>query len=219
MIAAAGRSFDLGAGRERWTVFSASRYPHREGLNKAAVLVVDDLGGVAPRRWDAGEGVESRADPDAVEKRVRAALWRHRAPLRAALAGAGSLAAAADACAAVVGQPSTVWRDALLPPLGRPAEGGSWADALLDPSRRRSLGPFKQPRRSPTSRAANGLFDLMDADHDGVLTADEFFAAVAAVNAALPAERRIDGESVWGLLDSNGDGALDKSELAEALDR
>ena len=210
---------DLGAGRERWTVFSASRYPHREGLNKAAVLVVDDLGGVAPRRWDAGEGVESRADPEAVEKRVRAALWRHRAPLRAALAEAGSLAAAADACAAVVGQPSTVWRDALLPPLGRPAEGGSWADALLDPSRRRSLGPFKQPRRSPTSRAANGLFDLMDADHDGVLTADEFFAAVAAVNAALPAERRIDGESVWGLLDSNGDGALDKSELAEALDR
>jgi Ca2+-binding EF-hand superfamily protein len=59
----------------------------------------------------------------------------------------------------------------------------------------------------------------MDADHDGVLTADEFFAAVSAVNAALPAERRIDGESVWGLLDSNGDGALDKSELAEALDR
>ncbi|KAH8098381.1 manganese ion binding protein [Aureococcus anophagefferens] len=146
-VATGAEVADLGAGRERWTVFSASRYPHREGLNKAAVLVVDDLGGVAPRRWDAGEGVESRADPEAVEKRVRGAL-APPAPLRA-LAEAG-------------------------------------------------LGPFKQPRRSPTSRAANGLFDLMDADHDGVLTADEFFAAVAAVNAALPAERRIDGESVWG---------------------
>ena len=30
-----------------------------------------------------------------------------------------------------------------------------------------------QRRRSPTSRAANGLFDLMDADHDGVVTQQE----------------------------------------------
>ncbi|KAH8061566.1 manganese ion binding protein [Aureococcus anophagefferens] len=45
------RVTDLG-GVERWTVFSASRYPHGTGLNKAAVLALSGDGAAAPSRWD-----------------------------------------------------------------------------------------------------------------------------------------------------------------------
>ena len=60
---------------ERWTVFSCSHYPNRQGLNKAAVLQVDARGAVKVRRWDAGE--DDRAQ-GALAARVRGALWRHR---------------------------------------------------------------------------------------------------------------------------------------------
>ena len=52
---------------------------------------------------------------------------------------------------------------------------------------------------------------------DGVVRRAEFFDAVGAVNRVVPPERRIDGDSVWGLLDCNGDGELERNELERGL--
>ena len=57
----------------------------------------------------------------------------------------------------------------------------------------------------------------MDTDRDGVVRRAEFFDAVGAVNRVVPPERRIDGDSVWGLLDCNGDGELERNELERGL--
>ncbi|KAH8063519.1 manganese ion binding protein [Aureococcus anophagefferens] len=51
-VATGAKVTDLGGGVERWTVFSASRYPHGTGLNKAAVLALSGDGAAAPSRWD-----------------------------------------------------------------------------------------------------------------------------------------------------------------------
>ncbi len=73
------------------------------------------------------------------------------------------------------------------------------------------------PPRAATSPAAHAVFDLLDTDRDGVVRRAEFFDAVGAVNRVVPPERRIDGDSVWGLLDCNGDGELERNELERGL--
>ena len=73
------------------------------------------------------------------------------------------------------------------------------------------------PPRAATSPAAHAVFDLLDTDRDGVVRRAEFFDAVGAVNQVVPPERRIDGDSVWGLLDCNGDGELERNELERGL--
>ena len=78
----------------------------------------------------------------------------------------------------------------------------------------------EKPRPAPraaTSPAAHAVFDLLDTDRDGVVRRAEFFDAVGAVNRVVPPERRIDGDSVWGLLDCNGDGELERNELERGL--
>ena len=57
----AKRTF-LGGRLERWTVFSASRYPHGQGLNKAAVLILRGDGVAAPSRWDSNREEEDVFD-------------------------------------------------------------------------------------------------------------------------------------------------------------
>ena len=73
------------------------------------------------------------------------------------------------------------------------------------------------PPRAATSPAAHAVFDLLDTDRDGVVRRAEFFDAVGAVNQVVPPERQIDGDSVWGLLDCNGDGELERNELERGL--
>ena len=73
------------------------------------------------------------------------------------------------------------------------------------------------PPRAATSPAAHAVFDLLDTDRDGVVRRAEFFDAVGAVNRVVPPERQIDGDSVWGLLDCNGDGELERNELERGL--
>ena len=73
------------------------------------------------------------------------------------------------------------------------------------------------PARAPAPRAAHAAaragFDLLDTDRDGVVRRAEFFDAVGAVNRVVPPERQIDGDSVWGLLDCNGDGELERNRI------
>ena len=73
------------------------------------------------------------------------------------------------------------------------------------------------PPRAATSPAAHAVFDLLDTDRDGVVRRAEFFDAVGAVNQVVPPESQIDGDSVWGLLDCNGDGELERNELERGL--
>ena len=198
---------------ERWTVFSCSHYPNRQGLNKAAVLQVDAHGAVNVRRWDAGE--DDRAQ-GALAARVRGALWRHRSRLRDALAGCSSITEVAKAISEVVGQDAKVWETHLLPCLA----DGSAAEAKWHEIRdflSVDLPARHLPPRAATSPAAHAVFDLLDTDRDGVVRRAEFFDAVGAVNRVVPPERRIDGDSVWGLLDCNGDGELERNELERGL--
>jgi len=195
------------------------------------------------RRWDAGE--DDRAQ-GALAARVRGALWRHRSRLRDALAGCSSISAVAKAISDVVGQDARVWETHLLPCLadGSAAEA-KWCVSRVRVSwyfyhrsfnvyhrsftgrrpRRHEIRDFLSvdlparhlPPRAATSPAAHAVFDLLDTDRDGVVRRAEFFDAVGAVNRVVPPERQIDGDSVWGLLDCNGDGELERNELERGL--
>jgi len=201
---------------ERWTVFSCSHYPNRQGLNKAAVLQLDRDGLVKVRRWDAGEDDRSES---ALAARVRGALWRHRSRLRDTLIDASSMSSVAKAISSVVGQDSKVWETHLLPCL---ADGSA---AAADWNEIRdflsvdvvNLHARHLPPRAATSPAAHAVFDLLDTDRDGVVRRADFYDAVEAVNAHVPPHRRIDVASVWGLLDCNGDGELERNELERGL--
>jgi len=165
------------------------------------------------RRWDAGE--DDRAQ-GALAARVRGALWRHRSRLRDALAGCSSISQVAKAISEVVGQDAGVWETHLLPCLA----DGSAAEAKWHEIRdflSVDLPARHLPPRAATSPAAHAVFDLLDTDRDGVVRRAEFFDAVGAVNRVVPPERRIDGDSVWGLLDCNGDGELERNELERGL--
>ena len=68
-------------------------------------------------------------------------------------------------------------------------------------------------RARHVARGARGVRSL-DTDRDGVVRRAEF-CAVGAVNRVVPPERQIDGDSVWGLLDCNGDGELERTDEKE----
>ena len=122
----------------------------------------------------------------------------------------------AKAISDVVGQDAKVWETHLLPCLA----DGSAAEAKWHEIRdflSVDLPARHLPPRAATSPAAHAVFDLLDTDRDGVVRRAEFFDAVGAVNQVVPPERRIDGDSVWGLLDCNGDGELERNELERGL--
>ena len=136
--------------------------------------------------------------------------------MRDALAGCASITAVAEAISDVVGQDAKVWEMHLLPCLA----DGSAAEAKWHEIREFlsvDLPARHLPPRAATSPAAHAVFDLLDTDRDGVVRRAEFFDAVGAVNRVVPPERRIDGDSVWGLLDCNGDGELERNELERGL--
>jgi Ca2+-binding EF-hand superfamily protein len=67
------------------------------------------------------------------------------------------------------------------------------------------------------------VFDMVDSNHDGVLSQKEWNNAVNMINAKLPDDTEpIDAEETWHLLDMDGDGSVTASEwelLGKALCR
>lgn len=57
------------------------------------------------------------------------------------------------------------------------------------------------------------VFEVVDVDHDGVLSRTEWFDAVSAINERLPeGSERIHAEDAWRLLDVDGDGEVSATE-------
>ncbi|KAK7254847.1 manganese ion binding protein [Aureococcus anophagefferens] len=190
-VATGAKVTDLGGGVERWTVFSASRYPHGTGLNKAAVLALSGDGAAAPSRWDhdrpesdpdgpavgsthvspaalerdVGDDYEDVAvTRDALAARILAFLHRHRGALTLALDGEATFPDGAD-----------------------------------------GLAPARPAARAPLAGVAAGFAPRSRAELRRVLGDDArgfaaFARAVGEVNATLPADRAIDAAAVWALL-------------------
>ena len=227
-VATGAKVTDLGGGVERWTVFSASRYPHGTGLNKAAVLALSGDGAAAPSRWDhdrpesdpdgpAAAG-STRATPAALERdigddyedaavtrdalaaRILAFLHRHRGALTLALDGEATFPDVCAACAARLGASEGAWRDLLLPALGAAPR------RRRDLSRARTDWPARLLRRArPRAGVAAGFARRSRAELRRVLGDDArgfaaFARAVGEVNATLPPDRAIDAAAVWALL-------------------
>ncbi|KAH8091470.1 manganese ion binding protein [Aureococcus anophagefferens] len=190
-VATGAKVTDLGGGVERWTVFSASRYPHGTGLNKAAVLALSGDGAAAPSRWDhdrpesdpdgpavgsthvspaalerdVGDDYEDVAvTRDALAARILAFLHRHRGALTLALDGEATFPDGADGLARAA-------------PAARAAAGGVAAG-------------FARRSRAELRR-------VLGDDARGFAA---FARAVGEVNATLPADRAIDAAAVWALL-------------------
>ncbi|MDB5469248.1 MAG: signal transduction protein [Caulobacter sp.] len=76
-----------------------------------------------------------------------------------------------------------------------------------------TLAEFKAGRTAQMMR--------MDTDHDGKVSKAEFQAGMAARKARAPAAegKGGDGSRMFGMLDGNGDGSLDKGELGKMAER
>ncbi|KAH8059786.1 manganese ion binding protein [Aureococcus anophagefferens] len=222
-VATGAKVTDLGGGVERWTVFSASRYPHGTGLNKAAVLALSGDGAAAPSRWDHDRGERpggpavgsTHVSPAALERdvgddyedvavtrdalaaRILAFLHRHRGALTLALDGEATFPDVCAACSARLGASEGAWRDLLLPALGAAPR------RRRDLARARTDWPARLLRRA-RGRRRRGLRAAVEAELQRVLGDDArgfaaFARAVGEVNATLPADRAIDA-AVWALL-------------------
>jgi hypothetical protein len=93
-------------------------------------------------------------------------------------------------------------------------------DALTEEGEDEEFIPDEMIPFYPWLRA---VFELVDVNHDGVLSRSEWLAAVAKINSSLPeGTKPISAEDTWELLDFNGDGQVSSSEwdaLGKALCR
>ena len=206
---------DLGDDMERWTVFSCARYPHGEGLNKAAVLVLSEEGACEPRRW--GYVVQSD-EGTAFDARVRGLLRRHRAPLKSIALDRPHLDAATACAEALGGGNDLLWRRYLLPAatrgLPRVTSAGDVADLAASlrfeddrdarVSRRHKL-PSTSYRHSTVA-----AFNALDLDHDGTISYDEF---IVFVQTFVPHLQSHDADAAWLFLDTDDSNSLDIAEF------
>jgi hypothetical protein len=79
------------------------------------------------------------------------------------------------------------------------------------------------PEMAPHYPWLRAVFEMVDADHDGIISRSEWMSAVGRINARLPkGSNPIKPEVTWNLLDYNGDGQVSADEwdeLAKALCR
>jgi len=220
---------DLGGGKERWTVFSCSRYPHGEGLNKAAVLVFDgEEDHCEPRRWGQVHSLEGEDDETSFHARVRGLLRRHRFPLRVVAKESPDLDAA-EACAKALGRTIgggqsevDVWRDDLLPAAAALCKKKQLVSAKdvadLAKSLRVEDGLHRDARvllrhkvrAGQHRKSTRAAFDALDQNHDGMVSYGEF---QAFVKANLPDLELHYIDAAWLFLDSDDSGYLDIDEF------
>ena len=57
----------------------------------------------------------------------------------------------------------------------------------------------------------------MDANHDGVVSREEWTAAVAKINETLPTNAAVDANETWEILDTDRDGYVSATEWDSVL--
>ncbi|KAJ8598372.1 hypothetical protein CTAYLR_002972 [Chrysophaeum taylorii] len=200
---------------ERWTVFSCSKYPNGEGLNKAAVLLIDENAACEVRRWDSAPGNFAVRRDREIGRRVKALLLRHRHSLL------GRLGAASEACAAVIGSDPESWDRLLLPAAFEdPPSSLDELEAHLarEPKLKVASAATTAARDASTisdRSSARAIFDALDADGDGRVSFHEFLQAANTLDDVAAA----DPKSAWLLLDADDSGFLDPQELDNAFSR
>jgi serine/threonine-protein phosphatase with EF-hand domain len=232
---------------ELFTVFSASRYPYKEGFNWGAVLTLQSHGRHKIVRYSTeDDDVPSleqitirpcQVDTLALRRALGEVVVNKRLELKRALNTAASLChASAD------DMPFDQAIDVLVHVLNLQGEGLSQPGPRLALAKALShecsdvppatinlidaideLGESDDYRCSIHRSWLQAVFALVDVNHDGVVSKAEWVAAVETINAHLPnGSEAFNAQNTWNLLDLNGDGHVSASEwgvLAMALCR
>ena len=209
----------IGHMKERWTVFSCAKYPYSEGLNKGAVVVLDNRGNCHPRRWT-GQREEGEAKlSSSFDARVRGLLRRHRSLLRSIADSQPSLDAAEACCEAFnAAKDADLWRHVLLPAATKQdlVSASDVADLASTLTFEKLASQQKdariQARHAATKhrRSASKAFEALDHNKDGIISFDEF---KTFLDSHLPHLQPHDADAAWLFLDTDDSGFLDTLEF------
>lgn len=235
---------------EFFTVFSASRYPYKEGFNQGAILKLQSNGMHQVIRYateedeprvsssfDEAEAMMSpmcTVDPASLRRALREAVASHRAELidsfdRLAEKHTWEDIPFEDVVDVLV-QTLKLDDSGLKKPSAKMALARALSIQCYDhtpPDTVDLLGCIDAlaeagddddfvPELVPYYPWLRAVFELVDVNHDGVLSRSEWMAAVATINAKLPpGSKPVDAEATWELLDFDGDGTVSSSEWDE----
>ena len=249
--------------REFFTVFSASRYPKKEGFNRGAILTLLPKGEHHITRYEteddepvrelskvltaaAAETMEPQeeelrphacdVDSVALRRALSEAMAAHRAELEKSLKSLAALRSVSieklpfhDAVDVLINvlhlegeglcQPGP--RLALAKALSKECDGSRVPETIdllhvLD----ECLEEQDVTTYSSHLNWLHAIFSLVDSDHDGVVSKEDWEKAVATINANLPkgsSTGSIDADETWAILDVDNDGFVTAEEWDSIL--
>ena len=242
---------------EFFTVFSASRYPHKEGFNQGAVLRLRYNGHHSVVRY-ATEEDEPRVgssftafdknipsspmcegDPSSIRRVLRKVVVSYKSKLLRSLEKLTDRhpnGIPFDDVADVLIQTLQLDEPGLNKPGARIALARAMSiqchgappqtiDALrcIDTLTSEVVDDDFIPEMAPHYPWLRAVFEVIDVDHDGVLSRSDWTEAVNAINARMPmGTNPMNAEDTWRVLDVNGEGHVTSSEwnhLAKILCR
>lgn len=236
---------------EFFTVFSASRYPYKEGFNQGALLKLQPNGehrvlryateedeplvGSSFTSFDEGDATSPMCvvDSTSLRRALQEAVASHRSELVDSLGKLADLHSVDDI-------PFDKVVDLLIRTLKLDESGLKKPSAKMALARALSIQCHDAPPETidllgcidsltegdddedfvpemvPYYPWLRAVFELVDLNHDGVLSRSEWLAAVASINSKLPeGAKPINAADTWELLDFNGDGHVSSSEWDE----
>ena len=227
---------------ELFTVFSASRYPFKQGFNDGAILRLKSKGRHSIARYSTEEdepiivdftniGEErgpqktpERPDASTIRRALKEATASRRAELERAFEEAGKDIPFRQSMKILIRTLNLEGEGLSQPaPMLALAEALTGENISLDTSLDilRLLDKWQDQQEEgdydnvPPIVAdwLESVFDTVDSNHNDEIDKTEWYSAVDKINANMPmGTQRIDAEVTWQLLDRNGDGFISPSE-------